>query len=40
MRLRDNMVINRTCPSQGKPIGAIKVEETCLVKEGGTEKLT
>jgi len=41
MRLRDKMVINLGhAPLTGKPIGAIKVEETYLVKEDGAEKLT
>lgn len=41
MEVRDNMVINLGhAPLTGKSIGAIKIEETYLVREGEVEKLT
>ncbi|MBS7644596.1 MAG: Xaa-Pro peptidase family protein [Candidatus Bathyarchaeia archaeon] len=41
IKIRNNMIINLGhAPLSGKPIGAVKIEDTYLVKEGGAEKLT
>ncbi|MEM3754964.1 MAG: M24 family metallopeptidase, partial [Candidatus Bathyarchaeia archaeon] len=40
MKIKENMVISLGhAPLSGKPIGAIKIEETYLVSEEGAEKL-